>query len=77
MQNFNSLDEILDFAIKDEIRAANLYADLAKRSRNKEIQKVFEQFSQEELGHKKKLEKIKAGEDMHVSDNKIQDLHLT
>ena len=76
MQNFNSLDEILDFAIKDEIRAANLYADLAKRSRNKEIQKVFEQFSQEELGHKKKLEKIKAGEEMHVSDNKIQDLKI-
>ena len=62
MQNFNSLEEILDMAIKDELRAANLYADLAKRSRNKEIQKMFEQFSQEELGHKNKLERMKTGE---------------
>jgi len=76
MQKFNSLDEILDFAIKDELRAANLYADLAKRSRNKEIQKVFEQFSQEELGHKSKLERMKTGEKVIASDEKVQDLKI-
>ena len=76
MQKFNSLDEILDFAIKDELRAANLYADLAKRSRNKEIQKVFEQFSKEELGHKKKLERMKAGDEIAVPDEKVQDLKI-
>lgn len=76
MQKFNSLAEILDFAIKDELRAANLYADLAKKSRNKEIQKVFEQFSQEELGHKKKLERMKAGDEMPVPDAKVQDLQI-
>lgn len=76
MQKFKSLDEILDFAIKDELRAANLYADLAKRSRNKEIQKIFEQFSKEELGHKKKLEKIKTGGEIVISDEKVQDLMI-
>jgi rubrerythrin len=76
MQKFNSLNEILDFAIKDEIRAANLYADLAKRSRNKEIQKVFEQFSLEEMGHRKKLERIKTGEEIIVSNEKVQDLKI-
>ncbi len=76
MQKFNSLDEILDFAIKDEIRAANLYAGLAKKSRNKEIQKVFEQFSKEELGHKQKLERIKAGGKTVVPDKKVQDLKI-
>lgn len=76
MQKFNSLDEILDFAINDELRAANLYADLAKRSRNKEIQKIFEQFSKEELGHKKKLEKIKTGGEIVISDEKVQDLMI-
>ena len=76
MQKFNSLDEILDFAIKDEIRAANLYADLAKKSRNKEIQKVFEQFSQEETGHRKKLERMKKGQEIIVSNEKIQDLQI-
>ena len=76
MHKFNSLDEILDFAIKDELRAANLYADLAKRSRNKEIKRVFEQFSQEELGHKKKLERMKSGDEIVVPDEKIQDLKI-
>jgi len=76
MHKFNSLDEILDFAIKDELRAANLYADLAKRSRNKEIKRVFEQFSQEELGHKKKLERMKFGDEIVVPDEKIQDLKI-
>lgn len=76
MSNFSSVDEILDFAIKDEQRAANLYADLAKRSRSKEMQKTFEQFSKEELGHKKKLQKIKAGGRIVVSDTQIQDLKI-
>ncbi len=76
MQNFNSLDEILDMAIKDELRAASLYAKLAKSSRNKEIQEVFEQFSQEELGHKSKLERMKTGEKVVVSDEKVQDLKI-
>lgn len=76
MQKFNSLDEILEMAIKDELRAANLYADLAKRSRNKEIQKVFEQFSQEELGHKSKLERMQTGEKIVVSNEKVQDLKI-
>ena len=76
MKDFESINEILDFAIKDELRASNLYADLAKRSRNKEIQKVFEQFSKEELGHKKKLEAIKSGSKIVVSAEKVQDLKI-
>jgi rubrerythrin len=76
MKDFESINEILDFAIKDELRASNLYADLAKRSRNKEIQKVFEQFSKEELGHKKKLEAIKSGNKTVITVDKVQDLKI-
>jgi rubrerythrin len=76
MKEFETIDDILDFAIKDEIRASNLYADLAKKSRNKEIQKVFEQFSAEELGHKKKLEAIKSGSKIIVKPKQVQDLKI-
>jgi rubrerythrin len=76
MQNFNSVDEILDFAIKDEQRAANLYADIAKRSRSDEMRRTFLQFSQEELGHKKKLERIKSQGEIVVPDAKVQDLKI-
>jgi rubrerythrin len=76
MQEFKTINDILDFAIKDEIRASNLYAGLAKRSRSKEMQKVFEQFSREELGHKKKLESIKKGGKIASSNTKVQDLKI-
>ena len=76
MQNFESVEEILEMAIKDEQRAANLYADLAKRSRSDEMRRTFLQFSLEEQGHKKKLERIKTGGKIVVSDEKIQDLKI-
>ena len=76
MKEFKTIDDILDFAIKDELRAANLYSDLAARSRNKEIKAVFEQFSLEEMGHKKKLENIKAGGKIVVPDQEVQDLKI-
>jgi rubrerythrin len=76
MQKFKSFDEILEMAIKDEQRAANLYADLAKRSRSDEMRRTFLQFSQEELGHKKKLERIKTGGEVVISDKKVQDLKI-
>jgi rubrerythrin len=76
MRNFKSVDEILKMAIKDEQRAANLYADLAKRSRNDEMRRTFMQFSQEELGHKKKLQKFQSSGKIVVPDAKVQDLKI-
>ncbi len=76
MQNFKSLNQILEFAIKDEQRASNLYADLAKRSQNDEMRRTFMQFSLEELGHKKKLERIQSGGEVVVPDAKVQDLKI-
>ena len=76
MKEFKTIDDILDFAIKDEQRASDLYASLASKSRNREISRVFEQFSKEELGHKKKLESIKRGSAVAVSDDKVTDLKI-
>lgn len=76
MKEFKTIDDILDFAIKDELRASNLYAGLAKRTKSKEMQQIFEQFSKEELGHKKKLESIKKGSIIAISGKKVQDLKI-
>jgi len=76
MKVFNSINDILDFAIKEEIKAANLYADLSKKSKSKEMQKVFSQFSKEELGHKKKLESIKGGGEISVQETPVQDMQI-
>ena len=76
MKEFNTIDDVLDYAIREEQRAADLYAGLATRSRNREIQRVFEQFSKEELGHKKKLQSIKTGGKAVLSDKKVQNLKI-
>jgi rubrerythrin len=62
MKRFSSVDEILDFAIQGEIEAHDFYVDLAKKMENSAMQKAFEEFAIEELGHKMKLEAVKAGE---------------
>ena len=76
MMEFKTIEDVLNFAIKDEQRASDLYADLAAKSRNREIQTMFEQFSKEELGHKKKLEAIKSQEMVVVTLEKVQDLQI-
>jgi len=76
MTKFKTIDDILDFAISEEQKASDLYASLAARSRNRMIKEVFEQFSKEELGHKKKLESIKSGGVLAVSSGKVQDLKI-
>jgi rubrerythrin len=61
MEDFKSVDEILDFAISREIEAMRLYADLAKKVEKPEMRKVLQGFIKEEQEHKIKLEDIKAG----------------
>ena len=76
MNEFNTIHDILDFAIIEEQKASDLYKSLAARSRNRMIQEVFEQFSKEELGHKKKLESIKRGGAFAASEEKIVDMKI-
>ncbi|MHC4501024.1 MAG: ferritin family protein, partial [Planctomycetota bacterium] len=60
MERFGSVDEILDFAIAREVEANDFYTELAERMENGAMRKVFEEFAIEELGHKMKLEAVKA-----------------
>ena len=59
---FGSVEDVLDFAIANEIEANELYTGLAGRMKNPAMAGVFEEFAVEELGHKAKLEAVKAGE---------------
>jgi rubrerythrin len=60
MENFESVDEILDFAIGREIDAIRLYIDLANKIEKPEMQKVLKGFAMEEQEHRIKLEDAKA-----------------
>ncbi|MCK4966846.1 ferritin family protein [bacterium] len=74
--NFNSVDEILDFAIKNEQEAADFYTRLADKAEHKSMKDALLQFADEEMVHKKKLLAIKDGKIMLESEKKILDLGI-
>lgn len=75
MERFGSVDEILDFAIEKEIEAHQFYTELAAKMENPAMRKVFEDFAAEEMGHKAKLEAVKAG-DYEVRDEQVASLGI-
>jgi len=77
MKTFNSVDEILDFAIKSEQSAFDFYTKLATNSKNIAMKKVFLEFAEEEKTHKKRLETIKEEKIFKVEIAKIQDLKIS
>ena len=75
-QVFNNSEEILDFAIDREQEAHDFYADLAGKATVIAMKETFLQFSKEELGHKRKLEGIKAGKRALLPPKNVTDLKI-
>ncbi|MHC4616698.1 MAG: ferritin family protein [Planctomycetota bacterium] len=75
MERFRSVEEILDFAIARETAANKFYADLAERMDSPAMREVFDEFATEELGHKMKLEAVKAGE-IELKEEQVQSLEI-
>jgi rubrerythrin len=75
---FASADDAIAFAIERERDAQAFYRDLADRSPRPEMAEVFEQFRREEVGHERRLLRIReegfpAGEPPRIQDLKIAD----
>ncbi len=76
MEQWKSVDEILDFAIGQEEQAAQFYTDLSSRMDRPWMSEIFKEFAQEEMGHKKKLVEIKAGKRLVPAQAKVIDLKI-
>ncbi len=76
MSNPNSLEEILDYAIAMEQAAVELYTGIAAQATSDHNRRLFNDFAQEERGHKLRLEQVKAGTIEIGSQKKILDLKL-
>jgi rubrerythrin len=76
MKEFNSIDDILDFAINAEQEAVNFYTSLGDHSKNPAMKKVFHDFAQEEMKHKSMLTGVKEERKIDISDLKIKDLKI-
>jgi hypothetical protein len=61
MKSFQSIQEVLDYAIGQEQQAYEFYMGLARNARDIGLTRVLDEFAQEELGHKAKLESVKKG----------------
>ena len=76
MIQWNSANEILDFAIKNEEEAAKFYTDLATKMESASMRKVFEDFAREEQQHKAKLLGVKQSGKMEPVTRYILDLKI-
>ncbi len=76
MEQWKSVDEVLDFAIGQEEEAMAFYNDLAGRVDRQWMKDTFLQFAREEEGHKKKLLDVKAGKRLAPAESKVLDLKI-
>jgi rubrerythrin len=59
MEDRTLIGQVLDFAIGEEIAAAEFYTAMATQAKSRAMRETFEGFAREEKGHKAKLEAIK------------------
>ncbi|MCU0858718.1 MAG: ferritin family protein [Pontiellaceae bacterium] len=70
MEFFNSIGQVIDFAIEREKEAMALYQDLAGKATSGQTRDIFLGFSAEEAGHKRKLEAAKLKADIREMKKK-------
>jgi rubrerythrin len=76
MMQFDSVDAVLDFAIKNEQDASDFYTELASKMEKPYMKQAFESFAAEERGHKAKLESVKKGNIAKLAKTKVLDLKI-
>ncbi len=76
MKQWNSVDEVLDFAIKNEEEAEAFCIDLSDKMDNTAMKTVFTGFAAEEAGHKAKLLTVKTSGGFEPSRKEILDLKI-
>lgn len=76
MSTFNSVEEILNFAIDAEQEAVEFYSNLAEKAVNSEMQKVFMDFAHEEMGHKARLMEVKETGIMETCCETVMDMKM-
>lgn len=77
MKKFESINDILDFAINEEQVAIDLYTTLAENAKTDDIKQVFMEFVGEEIKHKVKLIKVKEEGTFPIDASKIVDLKIS
>ena len=77
MESFQSVDDVLDFAIDREQEAVDFYTDLALKVKRPDMKSLFKQFDEEEKGHKAKLQGVKQGRQLLPAEKQVLDLQMS
>ena len=72
--NFESFEDIMEYAIEKEKEAAAFYTDAAKQEKYSGSREMFEDFAGEELKHKALLENFSKDNLAYFKTGKIPDL---
>jgi rubrerythrin len=75
--NFDSVNEILDFAIQKEQEAADYYTELSQKMDTQWMKETFLNFAAEEKGHKTKLLEVKKGNMLLGEKSNVMDLKIS
>lgn len=76
MKAFQSVNEILNFAMEQEQKAVEFYTALASNAKTEDMQRVFEEFAKEEISHKARLQQIQIDGIMTLSEERVHDLKI-
>lgn len=76
MQEFGSVNDVLDFAIGKEEEAFQLYFSLSQKMPNEDMRRVFKEFAAEEQHHKARLLEVKSGKQLLDAAERISDLKI-
>jgi rubrerythrin len=77
MESFESVDGVLDFAIRREEEAFDFYTDLSGKVTRTDLKTLFKQFAEEEKGHKVKLQGVKEGKQLLPAEKQVLDLKMS
>lgn len=77
MKEFQTINDILDFAIEQEQEAVDFYRELSANAATKDMQAVFEEFAHEEIKHKTRLLDIKEKGLYHMEQANVKDLKIS
>jgi len=70
-------EEIIRFAIDKEVKSFNFYTDASKVAKYSGAKDLFSDLAQQEVGHRKMLEKLDTGKIAQAKIEKVPDLKIS
>ncbi len=75
--HFDSLVDALEFAIEKEEEAEQFYTELAEKMERPHMARIFENFAEEERGHRRMIKDVIMGRPSFVPQPRVADLQVS